>query len=130
MADLGIIFLRRKHTTHIIYNYYRKYAVPLFLGHPEYGYSLQDIGKSAQLQKFLKKFLKEISLMVFFFPVHRVLWILQAMWIVLSDTIHILRILNNLRIFRDFPENFTTGLYTYLPLVVNHCYTLICPFGL
>ena len=39
MADLGIIFLRRKHTIHrlisvIIYNYHRKYAVPLFLGHP------------------------------------------------------------------------------------------------
>ena len=26
--------------------------------------------------------------------VHRVLWILQAMWIILSETIHILRILN------------------------------------
>ena len=41
MADLGIIFLRRKHTIHwlpvIIYNYYRKYEVPLFLGHPVYG---------------------------------------------------------------------------------------------
>ena len=37
MADLGIIFLRRKHhplIPVIIYSYYRKYAVPLFLGHP------------------------------------------------------------------------------------------------
>ena len=38
MADLGIIFLRRKHTIHwyqsLSYNYYRKYAVPLFLGPP------------------------------------------------------------------------------------------------
>ena len=39
MVDLGIIFLRRKHTIHslipvIIYSYYRKYAVLLFLGHP------------------------------------------------------------------------------------------------
>ena len=40
MADLGIIFLRRKHhplMPVIIYNYYRKYAVPLFLGHPVLG---------------------------------------------------------------------------------------------
>ena len=40
MVDLGIIFLRRKHTHPlipvIIYSYYRKYAVPLFLGHPVY----------------------------------------------------------------------------------------------
>ena len=39
MADLGIIFLRRKHhplIPVIIYSYYRKYAVPLFLGHPVY----------------------------------------------------------------------------------------------
>ena len=40
MADLGIIFSQEK-THHplipvIIYNYYRKYAVPLFLGHPVY----------------------------------------------------------------------------------------------
>ena len=43
MADLGIIFLRRKHTISlipvIIYSYYRKYAVPFFLGHPVYSTS-------------------------------------------------------------------------------------------
>ena len=38
MADLDIIFSQEK-THHplipvIIYSYYRKYAVPLFLGHP------------------------------------------------------------------------------------------------
>ena len=40
MADLGIIFLRRRYPSPLIpvilYLYYRKYAVPLFLGHPVY----------------------------------------------------------------------------------------------
>ena len=37
MAELGIIFLRRKHTIHwyqSLFTIIYKYAVPLFLGHP------------------------------------------------------------------------------------------------
>ena len=60
-----------------------------------------------------KKWKYKISLMGF--VIHRFLWILKALWIVLSKNINIWKICKNI-IFRDAPENFTMGLCTYSSL--------------
>ena len=55
---------------------------------------------------------KTKSLMGF---VYRVLWILKALWIVLSETVNILRNLQKTKYFRA-PKNFTIGVYVHTSL--------------